>query len=97
MTKEDVATLTKVLRLHNQTADGPTEFTPDYLRILADFFASQVPDVNMKQWMDYIGGECGQSDESIFVESNSPHSTDSNGLSSSRNWLKRLTARRERV
>jgi hypothetical protein len=54
--------------IHNQTADGPTEFTPDHLRVLADFCASQDPNFNRKRWIDYIAGQCGPVDELIFVE-----------------------------
>jgi hypothetical protein len=57
-TKEQVA-LADALRLHNRTADGRTEFTPDHLRVLADFYAAQDPDFNREQWIDYITGvEC---------------------------------------
>ena len=54
MTKEHLVALADALRIHNRTADGPTEFTPDHLRVLADFFASQYPDFNQEQWIDYI-------------------------------------------
>jgi len=37
----------------NRTADGQMEFTPD-LRVLADFCAAQVPNVNWERWIDYI-------------------------------------------
>jgi hypothetical protein len=60
MTKEDLVALAEALRIHNRTADGRTEFTPDHLRVLADFFASQDANFNPEQWIDYIAGECGQ-------------------------------------
>ena len=65
MTEKDVVALADALRVHNRTADGRTEFTPDHLRVLADFCASQDPNFNPKWWMDYIAGECGQADELI--------------------------------
>jgi len=43
MTKKDVVALADVQRIHNRTADGPTELTPDHLRVLADFCASPDP------------------------------------------------------
>jgi hypothetical protein len=72
MTNKDVVALAQVLRIHNRTADGRTEFTPDHLRVLADFCASQHPGFNQRLWIDYIAGECGQGDELIFVERGSP-------------------------
>ena len=71
MTKKDIAALAEVLRSHNRTADGRTEFTPDHLRVLADFLAAQYPNFNQKRWIDYIAGECGQGDEWIFAEPDS--------------------------
>jgi hypothetical protein len=56
MTKNDLVGLADVLRLHNHIADGRTEFTPDHLRVLADFFASQYPSFNRERWIDYIAG-----------------------------------------
>jgi len=56
MTKEDLVALADALRSHNRTADGRTEFTPDHLRVLADFCASQYPDFNRERWIDYITG-----------------------------------------
>jgi hypothetical protein len=56
MTKRDVVALAEVLRIHNQTADTRTEFTPDHLRVLADFCASQYPDFNRERWIGYIVG-----------------------------------------
>ena len=56
MTKEDLVALFDALRIHNRTADGRTEFTPDHLRVLADFCASQYPDFNRERWIDYIVG-----------------------------------------
>jgi hypothetical protein len=47
---------------------GPTEFTPDHLKVLADFCASQDPTFNRKRWIDYITGEGGSGDEMMFVE-----------------------------
>jgi hypothetical protein len=54
MTKEDLVALADALRIHNRTADGRTEFTPDHLRALADFCASQFPNFNWERWIDYI-------------------------------------------
>jgi len=68
MTKNDLVALADALRLHNRTADGRTEFTPDQLRVLADFCAAQDPNFNRERWIDYIAGECGQGDELIFAE-----------------------------
>lgn len=68
MTKKDLVALADALRLHNRTADGRTEFTPDHLRVLANFCAAQDPNFNQKRWIDYIAGECAQSDEWTFVE-----------------------------
>jgi hypothetical protein len=68
MTERDLVALADALRIHNRSADGRTEFTPDHLRVLADFCASQVSNFNRERWIDYIAGECGQSDELIFVE-----------------------------
>ena len=56
MTKKDVVALAEVLRIHNQTAEARTEFTPDHLRALADFCAAQYPDFNRERWIDYIAG-----------------------------------------
>ena len=56
MTKKDVVALAEVLRIHNQTAEAGTEFTPDHLRVLADFCAAQYPDFNRERWIDYIAG-----------------------------------------
>ena len=67
MTRKDVVALADVLRIHDRTADGRTEFTPDHLRVLADFLASLDPNFNPKRWIDYIAGECGQGDEWIFA------------------------------
>jgi hypothetical protein len=72
MTTKDIVALAEVLRSHNRTADGRTEFTPDHLRVLADFLASQYPNFNQKRWIDYIAGACGQGAEWIFAE---PEST----------------------
>jgi hypothetical protein len=71
MTEKDLVALADALRTHNGSADGRTEFTPDHIRVLADFCASQVSNFNRKLWIDYITGECGQSDELIFVEPDS--------------------------
>ena len=70
MTKKDFVALADALRIHNQAADGRTEFTPDHLRILADFCASQDPNFNRKRWIDYIAGECEPNDELMFLEPN---------------------------
>src|SRR5215813_15600951 len=56
MTKEDLVALADALRIHNRTADGHTEFTPDHLRVLADFCASQFPTFNWERWIDHISG-----------------------------------------
>ena len=56
MTKKDIAALAEVLRIHNQTADARTEFTPDHLRTLGDFCAAQYPNFNRERWIDYING-----------------------------------------
>ena len=71
MTKKDFVALADALRIHNRTADGRTEFTPDHLRVLADFCASQDPNFNPKRWIDYIAGTGGPGDESIFIEPDS--------------------------
>jgi hypothetical protein len=71
MTKKDLVALADALRRHNQTADGRTEFTPDHLLVLADFCASQYPNLNRKRWIDYIAGVGGPSDELMFVEPDS--------------------------
>ena len=43
--------------MHNRTADGRTEFTPDHLRVLSDFCAAaQYPTFNRERWIDYIAG-----------------------------------------
>jgi hypothetical protein len=68
MTKKDVVALAEVLRIHNWTVDGRTEFTPDHLLVLADFLVSKGPNFNQKRWIDYIAGEC---DEWIFAERDS--------------------------
>jgi hypothetical protein len=68
MTKKDLFALAYALRIHNQTADGRTEFTPDHLLVLANFFASQVSNFNRKRWIDYITTEGRPGDEVIFVE-----------------------------
>lgn len=70
MTKKEVAELAEALRIHNQRAGGPTEFTPDHLRVLADFCASQDLDFNRELWIDYIAGEQGS--DLNFVEPDSP-------------------------
>ena len=71
MTKIDLVALADALRRHNQTADGRTEFTPDHLLVLADFCASQYPNLNRKRWIDYIAGVGGPSDGLMFVEPDS--------------------------
>jgi len=83
MTIEDLVALADAFRIHNRTADGRTEFTPDHLRLLADVCASQYPDLNRERWIDYIAGECGQGDECIFLEPDStpvPSATTENKL-----------------
>jgi hypothetical protein len=69
MTKENVVALAEALRTHSRTADGRTEFTPDHLEVLAKFCASQDPNVNQQQWIDYIASEGREGDESISVKS----------------------------
>ena len=71
MTEKDLVALADALRIHNRTAHGPTEFTPDHLRVLADFYASQYPNFNRRRWIDYIAGEGGQGEEWVFVEADS--------------------------
>ena len=71
MTKKDLVGLADALRIHNQTADGRTEFAPDHLLVLADFCASQDLNFNRKRWIDYITGEGGLGDELMFVEADS--------------------------
>jgi len=71
MTKIDLVALADALRRHNQTADGRTEFTPDHLLVLADFCASQYPNLNRKRWIDYVAGVGGSSDKLMFVEPDS--------------------------
>jgi hypothetical protein len=73
MTKDDLVALAVALRIHNRTADGRTEFTPDHLRVLADFFASQDANFNPERWIDYIAGECGQAGGFNFVEAAGTH------------------------
>ena len=68
MTKEDLVALADALRIHNRTADGRTEFTPDHLRVLADFCAAQYRKFNREHWIDFIARESGQGDEWISVE-----------------------------
>jgi hypothetical protein len=68
MTKTAVVALAEALRIHNRTADGRTEFTPDLLLVLADFCASQDPNFNRLRWIDYIAGEGGSDDEMMFGE-----------------------------
>ena len=71
MTKKDLVALADALRIHNRTADGRTEFTPDHLVVLAGFCALQYPNFDRKRWIDYIAGECGQGEEWVFAESDS--------------------------
>jgi Helix-turn-helix len=42
--------------MHNRTADARTEFTPDHLRVLADFCAARYPNLNPERWIDSIAG-----------------------------------------
>jgi hypothetical protein len=69
MTRKDLGALADALRRHNQTADGRTEFTPDHLLLLANFCASQYPNLNRKRWIDYIAGVGRPRDELMFEES----------------------------
>jgi len=71
MTKKDLVELADALRIHNRTADGRTEFTPDHLRVLAEFCAAQYPNFNRDRWVDYIAEECRQGDDLIFVKPDS--------------------------
>jgi len=71
MTKNELVALSDALRIHNQTADGRTEFTPDHLLVLANFCASQNPNFNRRRWIDDITGDSGPADELIFVEPDS--------------------------
>ena len=73
MTTKDILGLADALRLHNEAADGRTEFTPDHLRVLADFCALQDPNFNPKRWIDYIAGENGKAGEFPFVEAGGTH------------------------
>jgi hypothetical protein len=68
MTNKSLVALANMLRIHNRTADAATEFTPDHLRVLADFFASQDASFNRERWMDYITGERAQDSEPIFID-----------------------------
>lgn len=68
MTNKDLVTLADTLRIHNRTAAAATEFTPDHLRVLADFFRSQDASFNRERWIDYITGEWEQGNEPIFVD-----------------------------
>ena len=56
MTQKDLVALADAVRIHNETADGPTEFTPDHVRMLADFCAGRVPNFDRDRWIDYIAG-----------------------------------------
>ena len=62
MTRKDVIILAEMLRIHNRTANGRTEFTPDHLRLLADFCTAQYPTFNRELWIDYIAGENSHED-----------------------------------
>ena len=56
MTKKDIVALADALRIHNRSAGGRTEFTPDHLLVLADFCGTQYPTFNRERWIDYIAG-----------------------------------------
>jgi hypothetical protein len=56
MTTKDLVALAEVLRIHNQTADAKTEFTPHHLGVLADFYGAQYPALNRERWIEYIAG-----------------------------------------
>ena len=44
--------------MHYELTTGRrTEFTPDHIRVLADFCASQFPNFNWERWIDYIVGD----------------------------------------
>jgi hypothetical protein len=68
MTNKSLVALADTLRIHNRTADARTEFTPDHLRVLAEFLASQDASFNRERWMGYIIEGRGQGEELIFVE-----------------------------
>lgn len=68
MTNKDLVTLADTLRINNRTAAAATEFTPDHLRVLADFFASQDASFNRERWIDYITGKWEQGNEPLFVD-----------------------------
>jgi hypothetical protein len=68
MTKEALVALAEALRTHNGTADGRTEFTPDHIRVLAEFCASQNREFNKRQWIDHIAAEDSQDSELISVD-----------------------------
>ena len=68
MTKEALVALAEALRTHNGTADGRTEFTPDHIRVLAEFCASQDPEFNKQQWIDHIAAEGRQDNELASVD-----------------------------
>ena len=57
MTGKDAMALADALRIHNRSADGPSEFTPDHLRVLADFLTSQDPDFDRDVWIEYVTAE----------------------------------------
>lgn len=67
MTNKDLIALADALCIHNRTADARTEFTPDHLQVLAEFFASQDASFNRKCWMDYITGDFVE-EQPIFVD-----------------------------
>ena len=71
MTTKDVAALAELLRSHNRSADGRTEFTPDHLLVLADFCETHYPNFNRERWIDFIERGGGQGEEWTFVEPNS--------------------------
>ncbi|HLK49744.1 MAG TPA: hypothetical protein VKT49_16490 [Bryobacteraceae bacterium] len=54
MTSQELTALADAIRIHNRTADGRTEFTPDHLRVLADFFAARDTKFDKEEWIDSI-------------------------------------------
>jgi hypothetical protein len=58
--RHEFIALAEAIRNHNRTADGRTEFTPDHLRVLADFCSSLDANFDPEQWIDSITGEEAQ-------------------------------------
>jgi hypothetical protein len=47
MTKEDLVALADALRIHNRTADGRTEFTPDHLRVVGGLLCISISQLQL--------------------------------------------------